>query len=114
MITQTELHVYSLQPFAPNPVAVYPLDIAARLAGVPRHLVLVCCKHGLIEPQLDPDYGGYLFDAAAIHRLKRIEYLRSECGINFVGIEIILRLVDEVERLNDHRAVRLGESRYSL
>ncbi len=107
MTTQTEFHVYSVQPYVPVSGAVYPIDIAARLAGVPRHLVLVACKHGFVRPETDPDYGGYLFDAEAIQTLRRVGYLHSECGINLVGIEIILRLVEQVEQLSD-RAVHLG------
>lgn len=107
MTTQPEFRVYAVQPYVPVSGAVYPIDIAARLAGVPRHLVLVACKHGFVRPETDPDYGGYLFDAAAIQTLRRVGYLHSECGINFVGIEIILRLVDQVEQLSDG-AVDLG------
>jgi len=102
MTTLTEVQVYAVQPYQPDPGAVYPIDIAARLAGVPRHLVLVACKHGFVRPGTDPEYGGYLFDAAAIQTLRRIGYLHGECGINLVGIEIILRLVDQVEQLSDH------------
>lgn len=107
MTTQSEVHVYAVQPYYPNAGAVYPIDIAAKLAGVPRHLVLVACKHGFVQPEIDPDYGGYLFDAAAIQTLRRVGYLHAECGINLVGIEIILRLVDQVEQLSD-RTVHLG------
>ena len=107
MTTETEIHVYSVQPYVPEPGAVYPIDIAARLAGVPRHLVLVACKHGFVRPETDPDYGGYLFDAAAIQKLRRVGYLHLECGINLVGVEIILRLADQVEQLSEQR-VQLG------
>jgi hypothetical protein len=30
--------------------------------------------------------------------LRRIEFLRSDCGVNPAGIKMILRLLDEVER----------------
>jgi DNA-binding transcriptional MerR regulator len=102
MITQTEIHVSALlQPYAPDPDEVYSIDIAARLTGLPRHLVLVCCKRGLVQPWTDPEYGGYFFDVEAIRTLRQIEYLHARCGVNLEGIEIILQLIDEVERLND-------------
>ena len=68
---------------------------------MPRHLVLVCCRLALVSPRVDPAYGGYAFDLPAIRTLQRIEYLRSDCGINLAGIQVILRLMDEVERLRE-------------
>lgn len=94
-----EIPVHSLQPFAPDPETAYPIDTIAHLADVPRHLVLQCCRHGLIAPEIDPDYGGYRFTTDAIRILRRVDYLHRDCGINFPGIRIILGLMDEVERL---------------
>ena len=100
MSTENEFHIYALQPFVPDPNAIVPLDTAAHLARMPRHFVLVCCKRGLVTPSIDPDYGGYFFDAAAVRTLQRITYLHGECGINLTGIRIILQLMDEVGRLH--------------
>ena len=100
----TEIHVHSLQPFTPDPEAVYPIDTIAHLADVPRHTVLLCCRHRLIAPKIDPVYGGYCFDVGTIQILKRVDYLHRECGINFAGIRIILGLMEEVERLRERVA----------
>lgn len=98
MNTQAEIHLYALQRFSPEPDVVYSIDSAAHIAGMPRHLLLVCCKHGLVSPRIDPEYGGLFFDAPALQRLKRIAYLHSECGVNLTGIQIILDLLAELER----------------
>src|SRR5688572_20339114 len=45
MSTDT-LHTATLQPFTLEPDSYYPIDLAARLAQMPRHRVLVCCKRG--------------------------------------------------------------------
>ena len=103
MTTQTAIHVHALQRFDPDPDAAYPLDVIAHLANVPRHLVLVCCKHGLIAAQSDPLYGGYFFNADVIPILQRVDYLHRVCDINFAGIRIILGLMEEVERLRAQR-----------
>jgi alkylation response protein AidB-like acyl-CoA dehydrogenase len=99
MNTKTELPFHALQPFVPDPEGLFPIDSVAHLAGMPRHLVLVCCRRGLVAPAIDPEYGGYLFDTVAIRTLQRIAYLHGECAINLTGIRIILQLMDEVERL---------------
>jgi hypothetical protein len=89
----------AVQRFVPDPEAIHSIDSAARLAGVPRHWILVYCRHGLVTPMIDPAYGGFYFDADNIRSLERIHYLHADCEINFAGIRIILRLMDEVERL---------------
>lgn len=99
MNSDLEYSLYAVQQFTPQPKTIYGIDAAAHVAGVPRHLILVCCKHGLISPQQDPEYGGYYFTEEAIRRLERIRYLQIECGINLTGIKIIFGLMDEVERL---------------
>lgn len=88
----------ALQPFVMDADVFYPIDTAAHLAQMPRHRILVCCKRGLISPHVDPEDGRYSFNATAIRILQRIEYLHTECGVNFTGIQIILSLADEVER----------------
>ena len=99
MHVETGPTVFALQTFIPEPATAYPIDVAARLAQVPRHLVLVYCRHGLIEPKQDPEYGGYYFDVADIRLLQRIAHLHQECGVNLPGIRIILQLMDEVAYL---------------
>jgi DNA-binding transcriptional MerR regulator len=89
----------TLERFTPDPGTWYTLDAAAHLARVPRHLILVCCKHGLISPWVDPDYGGYYFHHEHLRLLQRIGALHVDCGVNLTGIKIILGLIDEVDRL---------------
>lgn len=99
MSNHADIHLHALQRFEPDPDVAYTIDTAAHLAGMPRHLVLVCCKHGMIAPRVDPTYGGYWFDATAIRILQRIAYLHVECGVNLTGIQIILRLMNEIEHM---------------
>lgn len=93
-----------LQPFVLEMDRVYPIDLAARLARMPRHRIMVCCKRGIVSPLVDPDHDRYTFDAATIRVLQRVEYLHTECGVNFTGIQIILSLADEVERIRQRES----------
>ncbi len=90
--------MYALQLFEPNPNAVYTIDIASRLAGVPWHTILVYYKHGLVSVVLD-SRGGYYFDDEAIRVLRRIEFLRQAGGINLAGIKLALDLLAKVQHL---------------
>ena len=88
-----------LQLFDPSADAVYTIEAAAQITGVPRRAILVYCKHRLLSPLFDTGVGGYSFDGDGIRSLRRIEALRTVCGDDFAGIRIILDLTIELERL---------------
>ena len=88
----------ALQLFEPNPHTAYTIDATSRLAAVPRHAILVYCRHGLVAPIEEPAHG-YYFNDEAIRVLRRIEYLRGACGLNLPGVKMALALMNEVERL---------------
>ena len=88
-----------LQLFEPDLDAVYTIEAAEHIAHVPRRLIAVYHKHGLVSSVVGPDCGGFYFNDEGIRELRRIEYLRTDCGINLAGIKMILRLMNEVERL---------------
>ena len=94
-----EIAADAVQLFEPAPDAVYTIEAVEHLVHVPRQMIAVYCKHGLLSPVVDPACGGYYFNDEAIRTLRRIEYLRADCGINLVGIKMILRLTNEVESL---------------
>lgn len=89
-----------LQLFEPNPQAVYTIEETARIAQVPRHRIAIYYKHGLVSPTVDPD-AGWFFNDEAIRVLRRIEYLRTACGLNVTGIKLVLELMREVEILSE-------------
>jgi DNA-binding transcriptional MerR regulator len=95
----TTIAFHAIQPFTPHADVLYNLDEAAHLAGIPRHFLVVCCKHGLVSPHVDSTYGALLFDLDGIRALQRIGYLYCDCGVNLTGIKIIVELMDEMERL---------------
>jgi DNA-binding transcriptional MerR regulator len=89
----------ALQIFEPGAQTVYTIEVAAQLAQVPRRLIVLYYKHGLVSPITDPAGNGWCFDDEAIRIVRRIEYLRSACGLNLAGIKLLMGLMDEVERL---------------
>ena len=91
----------AVQLFEPEQNAVFSIEAAARITHTPRHNILVYCKNHLVSPVTDPVRDGFFFDTDAIDTLRRIEFLRSDCGVNLAGIKMILRLANEVERLRE-------------
>jgi len=96
-----ETPITTLQLFEPDVRAVYTLEAAASLTQLPRRLIAVYFRHGLVSPVMDPACSGWYFNDEAIRILRRIEYLRSVCGLNIVGIKLIMDLAREVDRLRE-------------
>ena len=93
--------VTALQLFEPDTRVLYTLDAVASLTQVPRRLIIIYFKNGLVSPVMDPTCSGWYFNDEAIRILRRIEYLRTACGLNLVGIKLIMDLAKEVERLRE-------------
>jgi MerR family transcriptional regulator/heat shock protein HspR len=79
--------------------SVHTIEVAARLAQVPRRLIVLYFKHGLVAPVDNSATGDWYFDDEAIRVVRRIERLRSACGLNLAGIKLVISLTTEVEQL---------------
>jgi MerR family transcriptional regulator/heat shock protein HspR len=77
------------------------IEVAAHLAGVSvarvRHLV----RLGLIQPPV-VEAGRPLFGEGELTRLRKIRRLTTDLGVNLAGVEVILRLTDELSGLRAH------------
>jgi MerR family transcriptional regulator/heat shock protein HspR len=71
------------------------IEIAATSAGLSaarvRHLVRV----GLVQPAV-VERGRPLFSEIELARLRKVRRLMTDLGVNLAGVEIILRLTDEL------------------
>jgi MerR family transcriptional regulator/heat shock protein HspR len=63
---------------------------------------------GLIEPKRSPK-GTRLYSQADVERLRRIQEMTTEWGMNLAGVEKVFELEDQLERLQ--RKVALMERR---
>ena len=90
-----------MQPLEHSMGTIYTIEAIADLAQVPRRLIVLYYKHGLVVPaEKSPDSGWY-FDDQAVHVVRRIEYLRRAYGMNLRGIKLMMNLMKEVERLRE-------------
>jgi DNA-binding transcriptional MerR regulator len=101
-----ETTVTALQLFQPDARSVYTLEATSSMTRLPRRLIAICFKHGLVSPVMDPACSGWYFNDEAIRILRRIEYLRTACGLNMVGIKLIMDLASEVEPLRQELDLR--------
>jgi MerR family transcriptional regulator, heat shock protein HspR len=75
----------------------YMISVAAELVGMhPQTLRLYEAK-GLVRPSRTPG-GTRLYSDADIDRLRLVQRLTTELGLNLAGVEQVLRLQDELRR----------------
>jgi MerR family transcriptional regulator/heat shock protein HspR len=71
------------------------LGVAAHLAGLSVSRVRGLIRAGVIQPSA-VERGQPLFSEVELARLRKIRRLTTDLGINLAGVEVILRLTDEL------------------
>jgi MerR family transcriptional regulator, heat shock protein HspR len=77
---------------------VYMISVAAELAGMHPQTLRIYESRGLITPKRSPK-NTRLYSQADVDRLRRIQELTSELGMNLAGVEKVFELEEEIERL---------------
>lgn len=76
----------------------YMISVAAELVGMHPQTLRLYEGKGLVRPARTPG-GTRLYSDADVERLRLIQRLTTELGLNLAGVEQVLRLQDEVRRL---------------
>ena len=76
----------------------YAISIAAELAGLHPQTLRTYETKGLVRPARTPG-GTRLYSDDDIERLELIQRLTGELGLNLSGVRHVLRLEDELQRL---------------
>ncbi|HWQ24715.1 MAG TPA: helix-turn-helix transcriptional regulator [Gaiellaceae bacterium] len=76
----------------------YMISVAAELVGMHPQTLRLYEARGLVRPARTPG-GTRLYSDADLERLRLIQRLTTELGLNLAGVEHVLRLQDELERL---------------
>ena len=76
----------------------YMISVAAELVGMHPQTLRLYETKGLVRPARTPG-GTRLYSDADIDRLRLIQRLTVELGLNHAGVEHVLRLEDELRRL---------------
>ena len=80
-----------------NDRPMYMISVAAELAGVHPQTLRTYETKGLVRPKRTPG-GTRLYSEADVERLRIIQRLTTELGLNLAGVELVLRLEDELRR----------------
>ena len=76
---------------------VFMISVAAELAEMHPHTLRMYEARGLIEPKRSPG-GTRLYSQRDVERLRRIQEMTAELGLNLAGVERVLALEAELER----------------
>ena len=77
---------------------VYMISVAAELAGMHPQTLRIYESRGLITPQRSPK-NTRLYSDEDVERLRRIQELTTELGMNLAGVEKVFELEQELERM---------------
>jgi MerR family transcriptional regulator, heat shock protein HspR len=77
---------------------VYMISVAADLAGMHPQTLRIYESRGLITPKRSPK-NTRLYSQEDVDRLRRIQELTGELGMNLAGVERVFELELEIERM---------------
>jgi len=77
---------------------VFMISVAAELAEMHPQTLRMYEARGLIEPQRSPK-GTRLYSQADVERLRRIQEMTTEWGMNLAGVEKVFELESQLERM---------------
>ena len=76
---------------------VFMISVAAELADMHPQTLRMYETRGLIEPMRSPK-GTRLYSQSDVERLRRIQEMTTELGLNLAGVERVLALEEQLER----------------
>jgi MerR family transcriptional regulator, heat shock protein HspR len=77
---------------------VYMISVAAELAGMHPQTLRIYESRGLIQPKRSAK-NTRLYSQEDVDRLRRIQELTNEMGMNLAGVEKVFELEEEIERM---------------
>src|SRR6188508_1181035 len=93
---------------------VFMISVAAELADMHPQTLRMYEARGLIDPKRSPK-GTRLYSQADVERLRRIQEMTTEWGMNLAGVERVMELETKLERMHakvsqlERRAVQLQQ-----
>ena len=77
---------------------MYMISVAAELVGMHPQTLRIYETKGLVRPKRTPG-GTRLYSEADVERLRIVQRLTTELGLNLAGVERVLHLEDELQRM---------------
>jgi MerR family transcriptional regulator/heat shock protein HspR len=91
---------------------VFMISVAAELAEMHPQTLRMYEARGLIEPQRSPK-GTRLYSHSDVERLRRIQEMTAELGLNLAGVERVLELEEKLQAM-ERKLVALDQRASTL
>jgi MerR family transcriptional regulator/heat shock protein HspR len=78
----------------------YMISVAADLVGMHPQTLRLYEQKGLVSPKRTPG-NTRLYSEADLDRLRLIQRLTTELGLNLAGVELVIRMEDELKRMRE-------------
>jgi MerR family transcriptional regulator/heat shock protein HspR len=92
---------------------VYHISIVAELVETHPQTLRTYERMGLISPTRTRN-NIRLYSEADVERVRRIQHLTQELGVNLAGVEVVFKLLQEIERMRDEAETQQQELREEL
>jgi MerR family transcriptional regulator/heat shock protein HspR len=79
---------------------VYVISIAARMVGMHAQTLRQYERAGLVEPKRSPG-NIRLYSRADVARLRQVQRLINDLGVNLAGVEVILRMSERMRQMEE-------------
>jgi MerR family transcriptional regulator/heat shock protein HspR len=86
------------------------LDVAASLVHLPPARIRLYVREGIVRPSRT-EGRAMLFGEPELARLRKIRRLTEDLGLNTAGVEIVMRLLEDMDRLRSALDTRLALAR---
>lgn len=83
-----------------NDEPCYVISVAARMLGTRTHTLRYYERIGIIEPKRSQG-NIRLYSERDIDLLRRVKALVDDMGVNLAGVEVVLRMMQQVNELQD-------------
>lgn len=80
---------------------IYMISIAAELVGMHPQTLRIYESKGLVRPKRTAG-NTRLYSERDVERLRVIQRLTTELGLNLSGVELVLKLEDQLQRMQAH------------
>ena len=90
---------------------VYVISVAARMLGVRTQTLRYYERLGLVEPART-NGNQRVFSREDIERVRRIRGLVDDLGVNLAGVEVIINLLERIDRMEEENSRLRSEAEY--
>ena len=91
----------------------YPISVVAEMVGVHPQTLRLYEREGLLKPQRTSRQTR-LYSEEDIERLRSIISLTQDMGVNLAGVEVILGLLEKMQRMQEEMDVEVDRMRREM